>query len=78
MTKQIDNTIVTVIEEGQTAIRTGVIEKTEIGMVLVVDEQEENTPIIQLQFNKIEDIDYIQSKLNDLKKQMEIIKNEQI
>ena len=39
-------------------------------MLILVDSEIENDPIIQLQFNKIEDIEYLEEKLYELKKQM--------
>ena len=44
-------------------------------MLLAVDEQTEEEPIIQLQFNEIKDVEYMIEKLEDLKNQMRLYKN---
>ena len=68
--------IVTDISKEHTGIRTGVIqEDNNPGMLLLVDTEIDDDPIIQLQFNKIEDVEYLEEKLKELKRQMELIKN---
>lgn len=72
MTRVTNNNVITVISKDNTGIRTGIIENTNIGMMLLVDEQNDNEPIQQLQFNSIIDVEHLMDKLNELKKQMEV------
>jgi len=72
MTRVTNNTVITVISKDNTGIRTGIIEKTKAGMMLLVDEQNENEPIQQLQFNSKADLEHFIEKVNELKKQMEV------
>lgn len=72
MTRITNDTIITAISKENTGIRTGIIENTKIGMVLLVDEQKEDEPIQQLQFNSKSDLEHFMEKLNELKKQMEV------
>lgn len=71
----ISNTnIVTDISKEHTAIRTGVMDVEEHpGMLLLVDTEIEDDAIVQLQFNKIEDVEYLEEKLKELKRQMELM-----
>lgn len=72
MTRVTNNNVITVISKDNTGIRTGIIENTNVGMMLLVDEQNDNEPIQQLQFNSIIDVEHLMDKLNELKKQMEV------
>lgn len=72
MTRVANNSVITVISKDNTGIRTGIIENTNVGMMLLVDEQNDNEPIQQLQFNSIIDVEHLMDKLNELKKQMEV------
>ena len=66
-----DTNIITKVSKDTTSIRTGIIdEDTKPGMLLLLDTSVEDEPIMQLQFNTIRDIEYIQIKLEELKKQM--------
>ena len=71
----ISNTnIVTDISKEHTAVRVGVInEDNKPGMLLLVDTEIEDDAIVQLQFNKIEDVEYLEEKLKELKRQMELM-----
>ena len=73
MTVLTENTVLTNISNKHTSIRSGVIEDTNIGMMLIVDTEIEEDPIQQLQFDSTADIDFLICKLTELKLQMQIL-----
>ena len=72
--KEIENRLLIKIQKHNTNIVTGVIsEEPKPGILILSGENDNYENIIQLQFDKVEDVNIMISKLHDLKKQMEMI-----
>ena len=72
--KSIENRLLIKIQKYNTNIVSGVIsEEPKPGILILSGENDNYENIIQLQFDKIEDVNIMISKLYDLKKQMEMI-----
>ena len=72
--KEIENRLLIKIQKHNTNIVTGVIsEERKPARLILSGENDNYENIIQLQFDKLEDINIMITKLHDLKKLMEMI-----
>ena len=71
--KEIENRLLIKIQKHNTNIVTGVIsEQPKPGILILGAEDDNYEKIVQLQFDKLEDVNIMISKLQDLKNQMEV------